>query len=130
MENFSEWLSNELQTRKLRQADLARSAHLDAAVINNLISGRRGPGEDTCKAIAHAFGLPPEAVFRAAGMLPSIPPDDEEWELWKHELQKLNPEQRARFRHYLETEVKIVEEERSRADLAKRKKTGPLPNLP
>jgi transcriptional regulator with XRE-family HTH domain len=127
---FSDWLRNELEIRQWKQADLARRSNLDTAVISNLINERRGPGEDTCSAIAHALGLPPETVFRAAGLLPAITPDEEEWELWKHELRKLDPEERARFHRGLVAEVKYKEELRAKADLAKRKKTGPLPHLP
>ena len=81
MDSFSDWLRLQLKNRNWRQADLARAAHLDSAVISNLINERRGPGEDTCRAIARAFHLPPEQVFRAAGILPPSHNDiDEELE--------------------------------------------------
>lgn len=72
MENFSEWLRKQLKDKRWRQADLARAANLDPAVISNLVNEIRGPGEDTCTAIARALDLPPETVFRAAGLLPPV----------------------------------------------------------
>lgn len=41
------------------------------------MNGKRSPGEDTCKAISRAFGIPPEEVFRAAGILDPQPPEDD-----------------------------------------------------
>jgi transcriptional regulator with XRE-family HTH domain len=38
--------------------------------VSNIINGNRGVGEDTLLAIAHAFKIPPEQVFRAAKLLP------------------------------------------------------------
>ena len=70
MENFSLWLKQQLESRGWKQSDLARASHLNTAVISNLINKKRGPGYDSCNAIAKAFKLPPEIVFRAAGLLP------------------------------------------------------------
>ncbi len=79
MENsFGDWIQQEIKRLNWRQADLARAANLDSAVISNLINGRRGPGEDTCKAIARALNYPPETVFRAAGLLPPAQPIDDQ----------------------------------------------------
>lgn len=77
MDKFSVWLKEELKRKKWRQADLARASKLDTAVISNLVNGKRGPGEDTCKAIARALGYPPEIVFQKAGLLPKSPPETE-----------------------------------------------------
>jgi transcriptional regulator with XRE-family HTH domain len=73
MDNFSEWLKNELESRNWKQADLVREAKLDSAVISNLINGKRKSGESTARAIAHALRLPPDLVFEKAGLLPSKP---------------------------------------------------------
>lgn len=73
MENIREFLEKEMDKRSWKQADLARAANLDSAVISNIINGRRRMGEETGKAIAHALNLPPEVVFRAANLLPQVP---------------------------------------------------------
>lgn len=72
MNGFPEWLRTELKNRLWKQADLARAANLDTAVVSNLYNGKRGPGEETCRAIARAFDLPVETVYRAAGILPPV----------------------------------------------------------
>jgi len=89
-----EWLRERLKERKWKQADLARASGIDTAVISNLINGKRGPGEDTCTAIAHALDLPPETVYRAAGLLPPVTPTMEDTEEALHLFAQLSPEER------------------------------------
>lgn len=72
MENIREFLEAEMEKKGWKQADLARASNLDSAVISNIINGRRRMGEETAKAIAHALQLPPEEVFRIAGLLPPV----------------------------------------------------------
>jgi len=72
---FSEWLFNELRKRDMSQADLARASGITRGGVSNLLNQVRRPDPGTCTAIAKAFNLPPETVFRAAGLLPSAPPD-------------------------------------------------------
>jgi len=73
MDNFSDWLKEELIKKKWKQADLVRESGLDSAVISNLINGKRKAGETTVKAIAKALHLSPEQVFEKAGILPPKP---------------------------------------------------------
>lgn len=73
-----------------KQADLARASNLDSAVISNIINGRRGLGESAARAIARAFDLPPETVFRAAGLLPDKPKADQKIDEALHILSKLD----------------------------------------
>ena len=68
--DFSEWLREEMKRRGLNQSDLARAANVTRAAINGIMTGARGPGQDLCNAIAQAFSMPPEEVFRKAGLLP------------------------------------------------------------
>jgi transcriptional regulator with XRE-family HTH domain len=70
MKNFDVWLLNVLQERKISQAELARLAGISKGTISNLIHGTAGVGPDSLSAISHALKLPPEIVFRAAGILP------------------------------------------------------------
>lgn len=72
MENIREFLEIRMGERGWKPADLARRANVDSAVISNIINGRRGVGKKVGNAIAHAFMIPPEEVFRAAGLLPPI----------------------------------------------------------
>jgi transcriptional regulator with XRE-family HTH domain len=52
-----------------RQADLARAANMNRAVINKLIWGQCQPRHTTLEAISRAFALPIEVTYRAAGLL-------------------------------------------------------------
>jgi transcriptional regulator with XRE-family HTH domain len=67
---FSRWLQDEMNKRGLNQSQLAKLAGVTRSAINGVISGVRGPGSDLCVGLARALKLPPEDVFRAAGLLP------------------------------------------------------------
>ena len=62
---------------------LAKIAGISPSVISRLRAGGR-PGWEVCYALAGAMGLPPEQLFRAAGLLPSRP------EIPAAELDQLN----------------------------------------
>ena len=68
--DFAKWLENELETRAISQAELARQAGVTRGAINGILTGAKGPGVDLCNGIAQAFKLPPEIIYRAAGLLP------------------------------------------------------------
>ena len=74
--NFVEWLEEEMQKRNWRPAELAHAAGLYSATLSRILNGDRQPGPDVCLAIAKAFELPPESVFRMAGLLPMLPGPD------------------------------------------------------
>lgn len=76
MSDFTEWLQNELNSRGWAQIELTRRGGISSGAISKLMSGERKPGPDMCNAIATALNLPPEDVFRAAGLLPSARDDD------------------------------------------------------
>jgi transcriptional regulator with XRE-family HTH domain len=66
---FNGWLLKKLQEMNWKQADLARHSGITRAAISNYINGRV-PDETALNKIAKAFKIPPEIVFRAAGLLP------------------------------------------------------------
>lgn len=68
--HFPDWLQSELNKRSWSQANLAHSAGISRAVVNKLLSRKTFPKPDTLQAIARAFKLPVETVYRAAGLLP------------------------------------------------------------
>lgn len=73
VDRFVEFLLRELQVRDWTQADLARKAGLSRMAVSAVIAGKRDPGPDLCNAIAGALELPPETVFREAGLLRDLP---------------------------------------------------------
>jgi len=70
IEDFIKWLNEEMALRGWNQAELARKAGVSRAAISNILSSMRTPGPDLCGAIAQAFQIAPEVVFRKAGLLP------------------------------------------------------------
>lgn len=91
--DFASWLQAQLDEKGWSQSELARRAGLGTekrAMISGYLSRKRvRPEEDTLQAIAKAFGLPPEIVYRAAGIKLSIPDVDETVEKILHETQDL-----------------------------------------
>lgn len=75
---FNDWLEQELKNRRWRQTDLAQAMGMSDSTISHLLAGNRNPGPDLCNGIARAFGIPPEEVFRMAGLLPPLPEEDDE----------------------------------------------------
>lgn len=72
--NFSEWLQSEMESRNLSQSELARRAGLNRAVVNKIVNQISMPTPETIEALARGLKLPSEQVFRAAGLLPPVPP--------------------------------------------------------
>lgn len=89
MDNFGEWLVQELEDRELSQSDLARMSGLSRGTLSNIISGARGRGPESLSAIAKALKLPTEKIYRAAGLLPPAIKADEDMEQILHEIAKL-----------------------------------------
>ena len=73
MSGFAKWLESELDRREWRQSDLAHRAGLTNATISRVLNGSRRAGPDVCIALADALDMPPEHLFRLAGLLPPIP---------------------------------------------------------
>jgi transcriptional regulator with XRE-family HTH domain len=73
---FSECLQEQLDKKRWNQSKLASEAHLGKGSLSDIISGRRKVGSEVARAIADALKLPPEQVFRAAGILPPEKDDD------------------------------------------------------
>jgi transcriptional regulator with XRE-family HTH domain len=92
--DFSEWLQNELARRDMTPADLARNAMKDQGIISRIIRRERKPEPETLEAIARAFKLPPEHVFRMAGLLPLKENTDAWVEEMNHKMGLLDPSKR------------------------------------
>jgi len=74
MSGLPNWIRAQLDERGWRPADLARHAGLTNATLSRILNGTRQAGPEVCTAIANALGVPPEYVFRLAGLLPTLPP--------------------------------------------------------
>lgn len=102
---FSDWLFTQINAKGWSQAELAARAGVTRTAISDVLSQRRNPGHELCNAIARALNLPPETVFRAAGLLPPVPPDTGYDEQILHLLHQLPPEEQKRYLELLQFEV-------------------------
>jgi transcriptional regulator with XRE-family HTH domain len=76
--DFVTWLSNEMEDRGWNNSELARRAGLVPSAVSQVIAGNRGTGPEFCRSVARALHVPPEMVFRKAGLLPPLPgPEDD-----------------------------------------------------
>ena len=91
---FSEWLQAEMDKRGWSQSDLARYADLNRAVINKLLNGKSHPQPPTLEAISRALRIPIEITYRAAGLLPSTPENDDAVDEALHVLKSIQSAQR------------------------------------
>jgi len=69
--DFGNWLKLEREKRDLTQADLARLASVNRAVINKIETGTN-PTPETLRSIGKGLKIPLENIFRAAGILPEV----------------------------------------------------------
>jgi transcriptional regulator with XRE-family HTH domain len=98
---FNDWLLNQLRERSWSQADLARASGLTRGGVSNYINGRT-PDEAALRKIAKALKLSPEAVFRAAGVLP--PTINDPWaEQMNHKIGQLSGTRREMAERLLDT---------------------------
>lgn len=97
---FVDWLLEEMNKQGLSQAALAKKAHVSRAAISNLINGARGAGRDLLVSIARGLGLPPETVFRAAGLFPASPDIDEDYENLKYMFEQMSQKEKEEFLAY------------------------------
>jgi transcriptional regulator with XRE-family HTH domain len=111
---FSEWLLNEIKKRNINQSELAKLAKVSRGAISHLINGTRQPGSDICEALASALKIPPETVFRAAGLLPPLPPHTEHQEKLNYLYNQLPDDRKEMLIEYAQFLMSQVESEKSR----------------
>lgn len=100
--DFANWLIEEMEKREWSQSDLARKANINRQVISTYVQRKRTkPDEDVLISIAHAFKLPPEIVFRAAGLLPPAVHIDDDMQQIIHEIDKLPKQDREEVLAYI-----------------------------
>jgi transcriptional regulator with XRE-family HTH domain len=82
---FVIWLDQELLQHGWSDHQLARRAGLSHSVISKARSGA-SPKWEACEALARALDLPPEIVFRKAGLLSPLSGEPADLEEWRHLL--------------------------------------------
>lgn len=95
MNKFSVWLLKELEVRDMTQSQLARATGLSRQAISYYLGEKsKRPDDDALKQIARAFKIPPEQIYRAAGLLPTPANADEETEKIIYESQDLTEQEK------------------------------------
>ncbi len=100
--DFPQWLIKERSDRGWSQSDLARTADISRQVVSDYEGYKRKYfDEEILVKIARAFELPPEMVFRVAGLLPAKPNIDEETEELNHLIDQLPADKKSIARSIL-----------------------------
>lgn len=68
---FITWINAELDQRGWSRSEAARRGGFSSSTLDKVVGGFSKPGPILCRGLARAFGLPPDEVFRLAGILPS-----------------------------------------------------------
>lgn len=99
---FVQWLEGELAARNWRPADLARASKLYQSTLANILNEQRKPGPEVLLAISEALDLPPDLVFRRAGLLPpqAGPERDPSFQELLEIMRNLSPEDRRDVTDY------------------------------
>ena len=108
--DFSDWLFEELIKRGIKPAELARKAGLDKGIISRILNRERRPEPETLTSIARALRLPPEQIFRVAGLLPIDPKSDPLIEEGIHILRQLKGEDKEEAIRQLRLRVQVAEQ--------------------
>lgn len=99
---FNDWLNEEMRKRGLSQNQLAKKAGVTQGAISHIIAGRRLPGVDLLDGISRALKIPPEEVYRRAGLLPQKSPYQERIERIYYKLSTLDEQDRQQVEDYIE----------------------------
>lgn len=90
MDDFIDWINQELKRRDWSQADLARRAGMTRGGINGLMNKQqKKPGLDAILGIARALEMSPCRVLKKAGLLPNVSDTEIRYEEFAH-----------RFKHF------------------------------
>lgn len=100
--DFADWLSEQMKANALTPASLARHSGMSEGAISHIFSGRRKPGFEFCVSIAPALRQKPEAVLRAAELLPPLAENDQVLEQFSHKLGLLPPEGQKHVLEFLD----------------------------
>jgi transcriptional regulator with XRE-family HTH domain len=113
MEQFVNWLQEELDDRGWSQAELARRSKMTTATISHIFTGERRPGPETCTGIATALKYPPEVVFRKAGLLPEEDPIETDIKIRAYKIARLDDQDREEIDRLIEIKLERPEKRAS-----------------
>lgn len=94
---FGRWLLNELDARRWSMRELARQTGVSESTISRIVSGKRNPSSALCRKMAKVLRVPPERVFREAGLLPDYSDDSPETREALYLFRELPEDERVRI---------------------------------
>jgi transcriptional regulator with XRE-family HTH domain len=104
---FVKWLDEELAHHHLTDHQLAKQAGMSHSVFSRARKGYL-PKWEACASIAKALRVNPVVVFMAAGLIPTPPDLDNDFERLKHVYSSTSPTNRKKIVRMAEV---IVEED-------------------
>lgn len=106
-DNFVVWLEERMLEKGLSQSQLAQEGGITRSAVSKLLTRQQQkPGVDMLTAIAKALNLPPELVFRKAGMLPARSIEEIDYEELKVLYSKLNDRDKNDVLDYIRMRIK------------------------
>jgi transcriptional regulator with XRE-family HTH domain len=122
MNNFADWLLKQMMEKGWSQSELARMSGLTRSTISYYLSPKsKSPDETALRKISKALKLPPETVFRAAGLLPPQSPETELINRIVHLTSELPEEDQADILEYAQMRHRRAEE-REKNDIHRKSK--------
>ncbi|MBN2005335.1 MAG: helix-turn-helix transcriptional regulator [Anaerolineae bacterium] len=99
---FTEWLNEVIAEQGVSVAELARRIGVSPAAVSQILSGKNNPGPEFCRGLASVLALPPDGIFRRAGLLPNLPApaDDMNLNELRDVMKYLRPRERRQILEY------------------------------
>lgn len=91
--NFGEWLREQIKLSGKTQSEFADVIGIEQPHLSRIINGGRNASNQVLENIAVVLGLPPEKIFRQAGILRPKPEIDQKIEDINHLMRDLPPEE-------------------------------------
>ena len=120
---FSKWLLDEIEKRGMTYSEVARLGGTTHGRVSQVISGEN-PGRKFCEAVARAFNLPREEVFRRAGFLPPAPEETATIAEVVYLMNQLPPEEQERLLITARSWIEAREREKKRGTQPKTSEAG------
>jgi len=97
LDDFGSYIAQQLENNGWSMRELARRASLSPTSVSYVVNGRVKPTAEFCRSIARALNLPPEGVFRKAGLLPPKPEETAEIDEANYLFSQLSREEQRRL---------------------------------
>jgi transcriptional regulator with XRE-family HTH domain len=108
---FSDWLLEQLNERGWSQSELSHLTGLTRQAISYYLSGKsKQPDEFALQKIAKAFKLPPEDVYRAAGIPLSQSTETKVIRQITHLANQLPPEEQQGILEFVKLRLRLSED--------------------